>query len=69
MLIMLAASSPIRQVMSTCNDTYVLQVCIIFIAIYLTTEGAFFFSPSLLYMQDALLSFNVMYAFICLSAQ
>lgn len=56
--------------MSTCNDNAfyaALQVCIIFFAIYLITGGAFF--PSLLYMQDALLPFNIMYALICLSAQ
>lgn len=55
--------------MSTCSNYAmyaILQVCIIFIAIYLITEGAF---SVLLYMQDALLPFNSMYAFICLSAQ
>lgn len=72
MLIMHATSSPVGQVMSTCNNhavIAVLQVCIIFIAIYLITDGAFFPPSFTLYMQDALLSFNIMYAFICLSAQ
>lgn len=55
--------------MSTCNDYAVLQVHIIFIALYLITEGAFSFPIHFCIMQDALLSLNIMYAFICLSAQ
>lgn len=40
----------------TCNDYAVLQVCILFIALYLITEGAFLLHY--LYMQEALLPFH-----------